>query len=277
MVNDPEILKGFLFEATESLEEADNLLLQLEDRPEDLEMINAIFRPIHSLKGNSAFFGLDYITNLSHEMETLLDLMRKSELKVSSEIIEIVSHGMRYLEEIIDRLKNGGVEVEDEDQFKALLQQVIQAKTGQPLENATNPQDAVSVDLKKLKILVVEEGLKERNHLLEFLEEYGSLNVAISGEEAIEAVKSSMDLSKGYDLICLDKRVSDGHQVLTQIRKIEEEQNVPMTHHSKIVMTSFENNSENILSAFQEQADAYFFKPFDKENLKRQFTQAKLI
>ena len=73
---DAELLAGFVDEAEEGLEAVDGLFVTLENDLKDVETINAIFRPIHTVKGNAAFFGLMSTKRLAHEMETVLTLAR---------------------------------------------------------------------------------------------------------------------------------------------------------------------------------------------------------
>ena len=70
---DPELLAAFLDETQESLGTLDSLFIQLEANPADTQTVEAIFRPVHSLKGNSAFFGFMQAKRLAHVMESVLD------------------------------------------------------------------------------------------------------------------------------------------------------------------------------------------------------------
>lgn len=74
---DPEVLAGFIDEAQESLELVENLFVDLEQDPGNIEIVQEIFRPIHSLKGTCPYFGLLYTKELSHTMENILDDVRQ--------------------------------------------------------------------------------------------------------------------------------------------------------------------------------------------------------
>ena len=74
--DDPELVANFLPEAQEHLEGIETHLIFLEQHPDDLEAINAIFRPFHTLKGVAGFLNLAQIQELSHEVEWLLDRVR---------------------------------------------------------------------------------------------------------------------------------------------------------------------------------------------------------
>ena len=74
---DHSLLQDFITEATEHLEEMESSLLALEKDPDSRETLDEIFRAIHSIKGASQFVGLERISELSHKMENLLDLLRQ--------------------------------------------------------------------------------------------------------------------------------------------------------------------------------------------------------
>lgn len=70
-------LKIFLIEAYESLDSVEQHLIELERRPDELEVVNAIFRAVHSMKGNAGFLGLGSLEAICHRAEALLDRARK--------------------------------------------------------------------------------------------------------------------------------------------------------------------------------------------------------
>ena len=105
---DPELLAGFLDEAEESLGTVGRLFVELERDPAVLATVEAIFRPVHSLKGNSAFFGLLTIKRLAHEMETVLDLVRKSRLTADRAVIDVLLAGLDVLIALVGRVRAGG-------------------------------------------------------------------------------------------------------------------------------------------------------------------------
>ncbi len=81
---DSEIFLEFLSESHDHLEESESNVLSIEEDTGDLELINAIFRNIHSIKGSAGFLGLTDMQKLSHELETLLDKARKVEITLTS-------------------------------------------------------------------------------------------------------------------------------------------------------------------------------------------------
>lgn len=101
---DLEIFLEFLSETSDHLEESESNILSIEDDSSDLETINAIFRSIHSIKGSAGFLGLTDMQRLSHELETLLDKARKSELIITQEIISISLDSIDLIRKLRDNL-----------------------------------------------------------------------------------------------------------------------------------------------------------------------------
>ncbi len=113
-----EVVNEFLEETLDGFETIENTLVHLEDEPDNLDLINTIFRPIHSLKGNSSYFGLFKVKTLTHTLENLLDEARKENIKITSEIISILLSSIDYLKEMIERVENEGEEVVDEESYE---------------------------------------------------------------------------------------------------------------------------------------------------------------
>lgn len=79
----------FIIEATELIEELEASLLELENSPDNMELIQRIFRCMHTIKGNGSMFGFEVISNFTHNIETVYDLIRNGELKVDKNIINL--------------------------------------------------------------------------------------------------------------------------------------------------------------------------------------------
>ena len=121
-INDPELLAAFFDETGETLAKVASLFVELERSPTDISIVEAIFRPVHSLKGNSAFFGFLGIKRLAHDMETVLDHVRKGRLAVGQELISTLLAGLDGLRAMVDRLMAGGQEIDDQAVLTALIE-----------------------------------------------------------------------------------------------------------------------------------------------------------
>jgi two-component system chemotaxis sensor kinase CheA len=103
--DDQEMVANFLPEAQEHLEGIETHLVYLEQHPDDLETINAIFRPFHTLKGVAGFLNLPQIQELSHEVEWLLDRVRDGQVMVSVELVNLVLEAVDLLKAMLDDLQ----------------------------------------------------------------------------------------------------------------------------------------------------------------------------
>ncbi len=116
-----ELLIGFIDESIDSLIAVDSLFVQLEAAPADIDLVNSIFRPIHSLKGNAAYFGLMKIKKLSHTMENLLDKIRKGQSRADRTSIDSLLPGVDCLRSMLSNVRNGEEEISDEQPLSAIL------------------------------------------------------------------------------------------------------------------------------------------------------------
>jgi len=105
-VQDESLLRDFIIESLEYIDEIEVNTLNLEQEPENKDHINAIFRPFHSVKGVAAFLNLDQIREVAHDLETLLDRARNDELSVTSHVIDVVLDGTDALKAMIIRLRD---------------------------------------------------------------------------------------------------------------------------------------------------------------------------
>ena len=110
-----EILQDFLIESFELVEKLDEDLVELENTPEDLELLNGIFRVAHTVKGASSFLNFDVLTHLTHHMEDVLNKARHGELLITPDIMDVVLESidlMKALLEIIrDTSADAGIDV----------------------------------------------------------------------------------------------------------------------------------------------------------------------
>jgi two-component system chemotaxis sensor kinase CheA len=103
-----QYLEVFIEESKEHLQACNVNLLELEKNPEDLSIINEIFRSAHTLKGMSATMGYEDLASLTHQMENVLDAIRNSRLKTSLEILDVLFMAVDHLEDMIQSIASGG-------------------------------------------------------------------------------------------------------------------------------------------------------------------------
>ncbi|MEK5039529.1 chemotaxis protein CheA [Sporosarcina sp. FSL K6-3457] len=103
----------FIDESKEHLQSCNEHLLELEKNPQDLAIVNEIFRSAHTLKGMSATMGYEDIADLTHMMENVLDAIRNAKIPVTTEILDVVLQAVDYLEEMVMDLAAGGTGKKD--------------------------------------------------------------------------------------------------------------------------------------------------------------------
>ncbi len=129
---DLDALHGFLDESSDSMQGIEADFIDLERDPTNMEIINRIFRPIHSLKGNSGFFGLTNINKFAHRLENLLDTVRRGELAITKEIIDTLLIGADFLRQMVERVYEDPTDVLLRDNEEEFLGKVEQFKPEKP-------------------------------------------------------------------------------------------------------------------------------------------------
>ena len=127
---DNQYMDMFLDESHEHLQSLNEGLLRLEENMEEIGVVNDIFRNAHTLKGMSATMGFAKIAELTHEMEDVLDLVRKEELKLNEDIIDTLFKCLDSLEQMVDSVGNG--EAEDVVDVSDLVAKLSSISKGTP-------------------------------------------------------------------------------------------------------------------------------------------------
>ncbi len=122
-MNMDEILKTFIAESEELLVQMETALLQIEQAPEDMELINAIFRAAHTIKGSAGLFGLDHVVAFTHVAESVLDRIRSGELAFDETLSALFLEVCDHLNGLIARVSSGS---EPEADFQAAGAALVQ-------------------------------------------------------------------------------------------------------------------------------------------------------
>jgi two-component system, chemotaxis family, sensor kinase CheA len=88
--------------AYELLEELENSLLELEETPDDAELVGRIFRAMHTIKGSGAMFGFDNIVGFTHDLETFFDHVRAGKAAVTKKIVDLTLLACDLIREMVD-------------------------------------------------------------------------------------------------------------------------------------------------------------------------------
>jgi len=116
-----DLLLDFVEESMESLGAVESLFVRLEETPEDTTLVEKIFRPVHSMKGNAAYFGLMRIKEISHRMESLLDQVRQGRRKPDRTLGNLLLRGLDVLRSLLGRARDDLPEESSPGEFAGIL------------------------------------------------------------------------------------------------------------------------------------------------------------
>src|SRR5690554_2271065 len=102
---DEEILQDFLVEAGEIIELLSEQLVDLEQRPDDADLLNAIFRGFHTVKGGAGFLQLTPLVDCCHVAENIFDILRNGKRKVTSELMDVVLLALDAVHSLFDDVR----------------------------------------------------------------------------------------------------------------------------------------------------------------------------
>jgi Chemotaxis protein histidine kinase and related kinases len=129
-------LSMFIDESNDHLQSLNENLLRLENSPDDLSIVQDIFRSAHTLKGMSATMGFEDLAHLTHEMENVLDLVRNGKLRMDSFIFDTLFKGLDALESMVRDIVDGGTGSADVSELVGVLKKIVSG------EYAANPEIA---------------------------------------------------------------------------------------------------------------------------------------
>ena len=105
LAEDTDLLREFITESREHLDNIEHGVLVLENQPADAEMLNTVFRAFHTFKGGAGFLNLIPINRLAHILESLLDLARQGRLTIDAPVIELILRGRDVLKRFLDEIE----------------------------------------------------------------------------------------------------------------------------------------------------------------------------
>lgn len=240
----------FLDESHEHLQSLNDGLLSLEDNMEDTSVVNEIFRNAHTLKGMSATMGYNKIAELTHEMEDVLDLIRKEQLKLNEDIIDTLFKCVDSLGQMIDSVGNGESEdvVDVSDLVKKLSSISKPDKAGAAAPAAPAAADAkASVAAPTIELSDVDKDVIKQaaetglqaihikvtladTCLLKSARSYMVMNALDELGDVIKSVPSAEDLEQekfdhSFDVVLItaseEKAVQDAVNSISEISKVE--------------------------------------------------------
>lgn len=154
-----EIMEDFLIEAFEMIEQLDQDLVELESNPEDLDLLNRIFRVAHTIKGSSSFLNFDVLTHLTHHMEDVLNKARHGELKLNSDIMDVVLESIDLMKALLTAIRDTGSDANSGIAIDKIVQRLDAVSKGK--EAGDEPAEVAPVAEAPAEPAVVEEEPEE--------------------------------------------------------------------------------------------------------------------
>ncbi|WP_438467251.1 chemotaxis protein CheW [Marinomonas sp. PE14-40] len=141
---DEEILQDFLVEAGEILEQLSEQLVDLEQNPDDIALLNAIFRGFHTVKGGAGFLQLNALVNCCHYAENVFDILRNGQRSVTAELMDVVLQALDAVNEMFEVVRAGGEpEPADPEIINALSKYACPATEDEEAETEVEIEDVV--------------------------------------------------------------------------------------------------------------------------------------
>ena len=222
-----ELLEDFLVEAFEMIEEMDQDLVELENNPDDLELLNKIFRVAHTIKGSGSFLNFDKLTHLTHHMEAVLDKARKGELKITPDIMDVILESVDAMKAILEYIRDNGDDSSPDVEIDSIVKKLDAIVNG----GGISQEKAES------------EEKKEENKTV------GGMNLdEITPDNLDELDLSSLspeELDKVLDKLVDDMNTSPEEEGLEEIEEVEENKE-EKAQESKEVVKSEEKKSKPI-------------------------------
>ena len=211
-----EILQDFLIESFELIEQLDQDLVELENSPEDLELLNRIFRVAHTVKGASSFLNFDVLTHLTHHMEDVLNKARHGDLIIDADVMDVVLESIDLMKSLLvtirDTSKDEGIEVEA---------CVLRLKA---ITNAESPS-AVEVPIVEEPIAAVEEEAEETDFANMSDEDVeAEIQKLLEERQASDRAKREAKIAAGEEV----PQIPDTDESVAQERKGEEPSPAPV-------------------------------------------------
>ncbi|MDC9728199.1 MAG: chemotaxis protein CheA [Methyloprofundus sp.] len=178
-----EILQDFLVEAGEILEQLGGQLVELENSPEDTDLLNAIFRGFHTIKGGAGFLALDAMVGVCHKSEDVFNILRQGDRVVDTELMDVILQVADHLNEMFDAVHSGNM---PEHVEQSLLDK---------LQSFTVPESAAPAPAPKAEAEPVAE-----QPVVEALSEE-PVNVIDNSEEVVELADASDAVEQEFELM----------------------------------------------------------------------------
>ncbi|MFL0557939.1 MULTISPECIES: chemotaxis protein CheA [Paenibacillus] len=169
-----QYLSMFIDESNDHLQSLNEKMLELENNPEDISIVQVIFRSAHTLKGMAATMGFEDLSSLTHQMENVLDLVRNEKLKMQEFIFDTLFKSLDALQMMVQDITQGGEGKADVSEIVDALQSIVRgdfaeggsAAASKPAAAGSAANSASAIQLDQYQYSVLEQSITEGHKVL---------------------------------------------------------------------------------------------------------------
>jgi len=235
-LQDPDLLQDFLQESEEYIASVEQNLIEWENDPDNLEIVDDIFRPFHTIKGVAGFLNLSEIEALSHEFENLLDKAREGKIKLQPAITDLILEGIDALRAMMDALhsslEEGKVVPHNVDTEPLIMESIAFQKGEAPTESDKQNQEVSAEDEQTEEELnaqtvakmhrrktssVIKVDIEKMDHLIDMV---GELVIVQNMVSQNQVIRSSSDKRLLADVAQLKRITSTLQDISMSLRMV---------------------------------------------------------
>ncbi|MEF2965192.1 chemotaxis protein CheA [Paenibacillus sp. M1] len=212
-----QYLSMFIDESNDHLQSLNENMLELENNPEDLGIVQVIFRSAHTLKGMAATMGFEDLSSLTHQMENVLDLVRNEKLKMQDFIFDTLFQSLDALQAMVQDITQGGDGKADVSSIVASLQAIVRGDAspagqgaGAQASAASGAASAAAIQLDEYQFSVLEQSIAEGHKVMH-------ISVAVREDCQLKAARAYLV----FDLL---ERYGEIVKSFPSVQEIEQEQ-----------------------------------------------------
>ncbi len=209
MSDNNEYLEMFFAESEEYIMVLNDNILKLENEPNNMDVVNSMFRAAHSLKGMAATMRFNNLAELTHKMENMMDQIRNKKMQVNTEIIDLLFAGIDYVEEIVKQIKENGNDELDLDDYLAELEAKINEEP-----NLDDIEEVQEEELEDSNFLALtDDDIRTVNDNKKELDTVFAVNVKLNAETQFKQVRASMIFKSAAELGYIFKSIPETENV----------------------------------------------------------------
>lgn len=250
-----QYLSMFIDESNDHLQSLNENMLELEKTPDDIGIVQIIFRSAHTLKGMAATMGFEDLSSLTHQMENVLDLVRNDKLKMQDHIFDTLFKSLDALQMMVQDITQGGDGKADVQSIVASLQAIVRGEVPGGTDSSASAKPAVAstavhtgIQLDEFQHSVLEQSISEGHKVLyievairedcqlkaaraylvfDLLERYGEIVKSHPSVQEIEQEKFDRSFSLYY---ITQKEASELQSMIVNLSEIESAEVMTLDH-----------------------------------------------